>query len=662
MNLMLLGGFEARHADGQAIELPGQKDRALLAFLAMSGSVSHSRDRLAALLWGSGSDQQARDSLKHALTRLRQALQDVDPAPINADRTTVRFDSAGMNVDALAFERLVEAGSTGSLEQATSLYRGDLLDGLTVRDATFEEWLSLERQRLRRLAEDAIARLLGQLVAAGSFDRAADCAHRLLALDPLSEPAHCALMRIDCARGQIAQALRRYETLRDRLQKELGVKPSREAAQLYDSIRRGDGAPSVVVEPAARASSDNPQADKPSVAVLPFTNLSGDPDQQYFSDGITEDIITELSRFRSLFVIARQSSFAFKGKPVKVQEIARELGVAYIVEGSVRRLGDRVRINAQLIDAVAGTHLWADKYDRELQDIFAVQDDVARSVVAAVSGRVDVAVRNRVERLSPNGLRAYDLVLHAKSLTALYTRDANAQAIASAERAAELDPTSSRAHVHAAWCRFYDYMARWSPDPLGSLRRALALAERALVLDESDSFAHTMLGIVHWFRREFDQARAEILAGLALNPNDFLSRRYHGLFMVATGEADKGIEQIEIGRRLNPFDTRWVPWNMGIACFSARRYDDAIVSLKQAKNPINEVRGWLAASYAMAGRVQEARATLDEFLKAGETDMAEFPGRRLRDWEPYWHGAFEYQHQRDFDHLFAALRRAGMSD
>jgi TolB-like protein len=155
--------------------------------------------------------------------------------------------------------------------------------------------------------------------------------------------------------------------------------------------------------------------DRPSIAVLPFANMSGDPEQQYFSDGITEDIITELSRFRSLFVIARQSSFAFKGRLIKVQEIARELGVAFIVEGSVRRAGDSVLINVQLVDASSGNQLWAERYDRDLLDIFAVQDDVARSVAATISGRVDAAGRDRVERLSPTALRAYDLVLRAKA-------------------------------------------------------------------------------------------------------------------------------------------------------------------------------------------------------------------------------------------------------
>ena len=402
--------------------------------------------------------------------------------------------------------------------------------------------------------------------------------------------------------------------------------------------------------------------DKPSIAVLPFTNMSGDSGQEYFSDGITEDIITELSRFRSLFVIARNSSFTFKGKAMKVQDIARELGVAYVVEGSVRRSGERVRISAQLIDADTGNHLWAERYDRDMRDIFALQDEVAQSVASTVSGRVEAAGRERAVRLSPVALKAYDLVLKAKGLMPHYTRTDNEQALACAQRAVELDPGSATAYAQLAWCHFYSYMACWVTDRDAALLKAYKLAQRAVELDETDSFVHAILGIMKLFRREFDEARSEAKRAIDLNPSDWVARRYYGMLLAATGDPEAGIEQLELGRRLNPFDTRWVPWDLGIIYFTAHRYDEAIAALRQVRDPINEVRGWLAASYAQAGRLEEARATLEEFLRVAKTDMAVFPGRRLKDWEAYWHGAFEYQDQKDFDHLFDALRKAGMPE
>jgi adenylate cyclase len=405
-----------------------------------------------------------------------------------------------------------------------------------------------------------------------------------------------------------------------------------------------------------------PLPDKPSIAVLPFQNMSGDQEQEYFSDGITEDIITELSRFRSLFVIARNSSFAFRGKSLKVQEIARDLGVGYIVEGSVRRAADRVRITAQLVDGSTGKHLWAERFDRDMRDIFALQDEVARSVASTVSGRVEAADRDLAMRLSPTALRAYDLVLRAKGMTLRYTRAENAQALACAERALEIEPTNARACAYSAKCYYYNYMACWTEDREGAFAKAYERAKRAVALDETDSYARCILGTIHLYRREYQEAQSEAERAIELNPNDPDPRRMYGLVLAATGKAQAAIEHIQLAKRLNPFDTQWVPWILGMAYFSARRYDDAIATLRQARDPINEVRGWLAASYAHAGRLQEARATLDEFLRVAETDMAVFPGRRLKDWEAYWHGALEYQDQKDFDHLFDALRKAGLPE
>ncbi len=270
--------------------------------------------------------------------------------------------------------------------------------------------------------------------------------------------------------------------------------------------------------------------------------------------------------------------------------------------------------------------------------------------------------RDRVERLSPTALKAYDLVLRAKALTAKYARADNEQALVCAERAVELDSTSARAHAQAAWCHIYDYMACWMADRENSLAKAYRLAQRAVVLDEFDSFAHSILGFIHLMRREYDEARSETEKAIDLNPSDHEARRFYGEFLVATGRRDAGIEQIDLAKRLDPFDTRWVPWVRGAAYFIAHRYDEAIAALRQARDPINEVRGWLAASYAHAGRLQEAKATLEEFLRVAESDMAVFPGRRLKDWESYWHGAFEFQDQRDFDHLFDALRKAGLEE
>jgi TolB-like protein len=415
--LTLFGGFEVKLAGGQAVELPGQKDRALLAVLALPPGAMHSRDKLASLLWSDRGDQQARDSLKHSLTRLRQCLQAVAPSPIVADRQSVRLDAAAVTIDVATFERLLSDGTPNALEQAAALYRGDLLDGIGMRDPAFEDWLLVERQRLRHRVEEALTNLLAQSLAAGARDRAAAAARRLLSLDPLREAACRALMQIHAERAEAAQALKVYETLCDRLHRELGVKPEPETVKLYESIRHRRAAPAPPATGSSPAPTEGepkpaagelPLPSKPSIAVLAFENLSGDPEQEYFADGMVDDIITALSRMRWLFVIARNSSFTYKRRAVDVKQIGRELGVRYILEGSVRKAANRVRITGQLVDAATGAHLWADRFDGALEDIFDLQDQVAASVVGAIAPKLEQAEIERAKRTPTESLDAYD--------------------------------------------------------------------------------------------------------------------------------------------------------------------------------------------------------------------------------------------------------------
>jgi DNA-binding SARP family transcriptional activator len=337
LTLSLLGAFEVRRATGETLALPGQKDRALLAYLAIAPGDSHSRERLAGLLWSERGDQQARDSLKQALVRLRRCLGG-DGGLLRGDRQSIALDRAGIEVDVLALERLIRENTIESLAEATLLYRGDLLDGILVRDPAFEDWLLVERQRLRQLFERALTGLMSKASALGDHERAAEAARRLLLSDPLSEIAHRTLMQVYAAEGQTAQALKLYDGLRERLKREVGVQPERETVALSERLRRRRTAVDPVAEMAADGEPEAPEASTPtaksSIAVLPFHNLSGDPEQQYLSDGITEDIIIELSRFRTLFVIARHSSFRYRGTGLDLTRVGQELGARYLVEGA----------------------------------------------------------------------------------------------------------------------------------------------------------------------------------------------------------------------------------------------------------------------------------------------------------------------------------------
>jgi adenylate cyclase len=258
--------------------------------------------------------------------------------------------------------------------------------------------------------------------------------------------------------------------------------------------------------------------EKPSIAVLPFTNMSGDPEQEYFSDGMTEDLITDLSKLSGLFVIARNSVFTYKGKAVEVAEVSRKLGVRYLVEGSERKAGNRVRINAQLVDATTGGHLWAERYDRELQDIFALQDEVTQKIVLALKVKLTAEEQTRFCQAPTSNLDAYDSFLRGQAYFWRLTREANIQARQLFEKAIELDPQYAGAYAVPSRTYFIEWLLQWSQDPQ-VLAQGFALAQRAVVSNDSLPLAHTMLGIAYVLQKQHEQAIAEGERAITLDPN-----------------------------------------------------------------------------------------------------------------------------------------------
>ena len=294
------------------------------------------------------------------------------------------------------------------------------------------------------------------------------------------------------------------------------------------------------VEPADPAKAQYPLPDRPSIAVFPYTNMSGDPEQEYFSDGISEDIITALSRLRWFFVIAHNSSFSYKGKTVPVTQVAEELGVGYMVEGSVRKSGDRVRITAQLIDATTGSHIWAERYDRSLADVFAVQDEITEAIVAAIEPQIYAAENFRSQRKPPESLDAWDLVMRALSHYWRVTRQDSMVAQALLEKAISIDPNYGQALGVLATSYMFTAHLGWSEIP-----SAIATAERhalaAIRIDSEDPWAHQALGFVYLLLRRFDNSLAELEMALRLNPNFALAQGYYGLSLSYNGrwqEAD----------------------------------------------------------------------------------------------------------------------------
>ena len=365
-----------------------------------------------------------------------------------------------------------------------------------------------------------------------------------------------------------------------------------------------------------------PPPDKPCIAVLPFNNMSGDPEQEYFADGITEDIITGLSRFREFLIIARNSTFVFKGAAVDIKTVARELSARYVVEGSVRKAGNRIRITAQLIDAQNGAHLWAERYDRDLTDIFAVQDEVTESIISAIAPRSVEAELRRTKRLTETELGSWDLLLQARFVLGWHEKKSNAQAQKLLAKAIELDPSNAQAFGSLSSALYLGSVMGWVDDIQSARRAAKSAAQKAVALDPDDALAHASLSRSFAYydsEADFESAIAEARLALRLNPNLAVG---HGVLcgiLALTGDLEAARKHLETAIRLSPRDPdiplRLVAYNVG--AFAAGEYEDVIRNAARAirSNPDYPAPyRQRAASLAMLGRLDEARRDIDRLL------------------------------------------------
>lgn len=356
-------------------------------------------------------------------------------------------------------------------------------------------------------------------------------------------------------------------------------------------------------------------AKKPSIAVLPLVNMSGDPEQEFFADGLTEDIITELSRFRDLLVISRNSTFVHKGKAVKVQEIGREFGVEYVLEGSVRKVGDRIRVTVQLIDAETDRHVWAERYDRELEDIFAIQDEMTHAIVAILPGRVEAAKHDRAKRKPTDNMAAYECVLAAKVLHHRSIREDNAEAQRLLDRALALDPGYAHAHAWKGCVLGQAWTYDWCAERDATFQQVAAELEVALALDDNDSDVHRILAAVKLNRDEHDKAAYHQERALALNPNYDLVVVQQGELLTWLGRPEEGIDWIKKAMRLNPYHPERFWSHLGRACYGAEKYAEAVEAFSRITRPDYTHHAFLAATFAQMGNAVAAAAHAAEVLK-----------------------------------------------
>ncbi len=399
---------------------------------------------------------------------------------------------------------------------------------------------------------------------------------------------------------------------------------------------------------AANAVQPSAAREQPILAVLPFDNRSAEVDE-YFADGLTEDIITNLSRFRELLVIARTSTFQFKGRSADLSELRAELNASYIVQGSVRRAAGRVRIGVQLIDAATGVHLWAERYDREMEDIFALEDEVTRTIAATLGVKIQDAALRRALKKSPAELDAYDCVLRARRYTSMLSAEMHAEARDLLETAVAKDPTYADAHALLAnvYLAEHRFNANPRPDPIG---RALAMAEAAVRLDPQNAHARCWLAIVHFFRRENEKFEAEAQRALQLNPNDPETLADIGHYLAFMGAFERGIELSRRAQQLNPLHPGWYYFSFARFHYDRRAYEQTLADVERASMPDFYWTHLLNA--AALGQLEKpgARAALQRIYQL-------MPDFRARAELEKWNAA-----PRDLEHLMEGLSKAGLRE
>ena len=438
-------------------------------------------------------------------------------------------------------------------------------------------------------------------------------------------------------------------------QGEQTLKGFEEPVRAYSvTLKAGEVVPAAEsVDRPARATLEVP--DKPSIAVLPFTNISGDSEQEYFSDGITDDLITDLSKVSGLFVIARNSSFIFKGKATNVTQVGKALGVRYVLEGSVRRAGGALRINAQLIEAASGNHLWAERYDGDLTDIFALQDQITENVVAALAVTLTRAEQSRALGKETKDLQAYDYVLRGNSFHHRMTKEDNHKAKEMFERAIESDPEYAPAYAGLAWVLVHDSNQGWSSDAQRALKAGLENAERAIVLDNSLAKAHLALADAYCWTKRQEQAVVEGRRAVALDPSYADGHMALAYYLVTAGYAEEGVEEVQKALRFNPLHANRLYYEILSVChYMLKQYEAAIEAGEQAvsRDPEHyEPHMFLASALAQLEKVDEARRHAQEIMRLN-------PSFSLR----HYAESLPFKNKTDLDHRIAGLRKAGLPE
>jgi TolB-like protein/Tfp pilus assembly protein PilF len=666
-SVRLLGALALTDPTGRECTPSGRKLRAMLVYLSANVGKSLSREHLATLLWGDRSDAQARQSLRESLSRVRRLIDDVQGEVLISTRDSVSLSGDGIAVDLRDFEYHLQHASPAALATAVDSYRGPFVDGFVSGEDAFDEWLVAQRSQLHERACSALVQLCAYHEARDELDVAEARAMRLLELDPSREEAHQTLMRLYAQAGRQSAALRQYQACADSLRLRFDAEPDSETRRLRDEIvavSQASPALSSTQSPALEQESTSvalasasPFAKRLKIAVLPFTGMTGDGDGDYFVNGITEDIVTALTRNRWLSVIGHNMTMTHKGQPEHMLRAAHELGARYVVEGSVRKAGQRVRISARLVDTQSGAHLWSERYDRELEDIFAVQDEITTTIAGVIEPALSSHESQRAQYKPTNNLDAWDCYYLGLSAMYRFTQDENLKAQTYFERAIALDPQFAIAYARLGYAKVMSIVYFEAAPTQELLDDALRLSQRATQLDDLDAVAHFALGRAHLIRGEYDESVAEFETAIELNP--CLAHTHCGLgdTLAYRGDPDASRQHFDTAMKLSPHDPyRWAFLMYGsMAYLFLHRHEEAADWAGAASRVPNSHYWATAALVAALGhleRPQDARAATGKLLELNPRFSCAFARERL----------FYIRERSQLDHYIDGLRAAGIPE
>lgn len=646
--------FETSTGDSFAIR--SRKGVGLLAFLAFADGKPVGRDQLCALLWSNRQTPQARASLRQLLVDLRHDFGDASDVLGSASDGAISCNGAAIQFDVAEFHRLRRADDRETLERAVALRRGQFIEGLASEDAAFADWIDDNRRTLDNLWCEATARLLRVLEREGDHRRSLEVAGGLLSVDPLCELAHQAVIRAHLAMSNRSFALRHYREFRERLDRELGVEPD----ALTQQILQDAPAPPTVSTAAAEASAPAAMARRPkaSIAVLPFELSGRNPDDLHFADGLAEDLNTGLSRFADLAVITQASARAYAQSD---KDRPRQLDADYLVRGSVRRAEHRIRVTASLVHAADGTMLWSERFDRDVRDAFALQDDIVHRIVTVLAARVQAFETTKTLQKPAIGYEAYDLFLKARFLQQGSSRDGILAARALLREAIARDPGFASALAELSLGYLAEYESDWSSDLDVAGREALSTAAQAVAIDPANSNAHRALAAAQFYcNRNFDAAKAHAGMALVQNPNDQFSLCLLGFALTCNGQVAEGLSYSAESFKLNPLVPYSCIFAMALGAYLEGSFADAGSGFARVSGAYDEALACLAAALWNLGQRDAAHSVMQRFMTLKRQKMADYPGDNAEQWRSYLLRLMPIGDPPTLQKLFDGFRNAGL--